>query len=201
MNVLSEIAHGQITLTWKNAPDRWEWLPNGAMRVYAPAQTDLFCNPNGATARLNAPFLPLAVTGDFVARLHVRPTFNSTYDAGALLVYIDDTHWAKLCFEATDFGTHAAVSVVTNTISDDANGTDLDTPDLWLQIVRQGQVLAQHYALDGLTWRMVRYFSLPLPPTVLVGPVVQSPVGHGTIIDLLDWTHELRPVSNLRAGV
>jgi regulation of enolase protein 1 (concanavalin A-like superfamily) len=47
------------------------------------------------------------------------------------MVWADSDHWAKLCFESTDFGTRAIVSVVTNGVSDDANGVNYHWPDVW----------------------------------------------------------------------
>ena len=201
MDLLKTISQDLAPLTWTNAPDRWETLPGGGLRVHAAAKTDFFQNPDGSPRSDTAHFLWLPVEGDFVAQAHVRPTFTSTYDAGALLVRGDATHWAKICFEATDFNTHAAVSVVTNGLSDDANGANLDVEDLWLQVVRQGDLFAQHYSLDGEDWRMVRYFSLPLPPEVQVGLVAQSPIGPGTSVDFMSFTVESRPVANMRAGI
>ncbi|MGE5222568.1 MAG: DUF1349 domain-containing protein, partial [Omnitrophica WOR_2 bacterium] len=117
----------------------------------------------------DAPYLWTAIHGDFVAQAHVQPAFTSTYDAGALLARQDAKHWCKLCYEKTDLGTTAAVSVVTNETSDDANGVDLSTPDLWLQVARSGNVFAMHYALDGQNWRMVRLFRLELPLDIRIG--------------------------------
>ena len=47
------------------------------------------------------------------------------------MIMQDMENWAKCCFELTDFGTHAAVSVVTkNGESDDANGCDIEGQNL-----------------------------------------------------------------------
>lgn len=200
MNLLATMQVNEA-LTWLNAPARWGSLPDSGLRIFAPAKTDWFRDPAGHVPSGNAPYLYLAVEGDFVAQAHACPAFASTYDAGALMVYINEAHWAKLCFEATDFGTHAAVSVVTNGVSDDANGVDLTVPGLWLQVVRKGNVFAQHYSLDGSNWRMVRYFGLPAPQSIRVGLVAQSPVGPGTHVDFYWFSVESRSVDNMRAGV
>ena len=42
------------------------------------------------------------------------------------MVMQSDAVWGKACFEQSDFGTHAVVSVVTNGVSDDANGCNID---------------------------------------------------------------------------
>ncbi len=202
MNLLSEIRPGHLgSFSWSHEPEHWESLPGGGLRVHAPARADYFRDPAGVTVVDAAPYLWLNVEGDFVARLLARPQFRSTYDSGCLLVRRDATHWGKVCYESTDFGTHAVVSVVTNDVSDDANGPDLSVPEVWLQIARVGGCFGLHYALDGQSWHMVRYFSLPVPTTVQVGMVAQCPVGPGTVVDWLSFSLEQRSVANLRAGV
>ncbi len=204
MNLLSDLTPNTLAergLAWEHAPIGWEPLPEGGIRVTVPAKCDYFRDPAGRVANDSAPFLYKTVTGDFIAQAHVRPPFTSTYDAGVLMVRHNETTWAKLCFERTDFGTTAAVTVVTRGVSDDANGVDITQPDLWLQMVRAGNVFALHYSLDGQTWRMVRLFHLDVPPAVRVGLVAQCPVGPGAAIDLLSFTLDQRPINNVRAGV
>ncbi len=203
MNLLQSITPAKLStlgLAWQNDPPDWQALADGGIRVQAPAQVDYFQDPGGVHTKDSAPYLWKAAQGDFVAQAHVRPAFASTYDAGALMARYDQQHWAKVCYESTDLGSTAAVSVVTNGISDDANGIDLTAPDVWLQIARVGNLFGMHYALDGKSWRMVRFFSVPMPQTIKVGLVAQSPIGPGTIVDFLHFSVEQRSVKNLRAG-
>ena len=93
-----------------------------------------------------------------------------------------------------------AVSVVTNGVSDDANGVDLSVTDLWLQMARAGDVFAMHYSLDGRSWRMVRLFRLAVAPAIRVGLVAQCPVGPGATVDFLSFSVENRTLQNLRGG-
>jgi regulation of enolase protein 1 (concanavalin A-like superfamily) len=202
MNLLSDIRPGHLgPFSWEYEPERWEPLPYGGLRIYAFAGANIFQDPTGKKMDDAAPFLWQSVTGDFVARLRTRPHFQSTYDSGCLVVRQDAHHWAKVCYESTDFGTRAIVSVVTNGLSDDANGVDLTVPDVWLQIARGGNVFALHYSMDGQDWHMVRLFRMDMPATVQVGMVAQCPVGPGSVIDWLEFTLEQRTVANPRAGV
>ncbi len=203
MNLLSNLTPDLLAtrgLAWEHAPLAWEPLPEGGIRVTTPARSDYFRDPGGKMVNDNAPFLWTNATGDFVAQAHVRPAFDTTYDSGVLMVRHDATTWAKLCFERTDFGTTAAVSVVTRGVSDDANGVDITQPDLWLQAARAGQMFGLHYSLDGHSWRMVRLFHLDVPQTIRVGVVAQCPVGPGTTVDLLSFTLDPRSIKNVRAG-
>jgi uncharacterized protein len=202
MNLLADIRPGTLgSFAWNHEPERWESLAGGGVRVYAPARADYFRDPAGVHIVDAAPTLWLNVAGDFVARLLVRPQFRSTYDSGCLLVRRDESHWAKVCYERTDFGTQAVVSVVTDGASDDANGPDLTVPAVWLQVARVANCFGLHYALDGESWHMVRYFGLPAGESFLVGMVAQCPVGPGTVVDWLEFSLEKRTVANLRAGV
>ncbi len=208
MNLLSRISRHDIApLTWEHEPAAWEITPAGELRVEAPAGADAFRDPAGVHMVDSAPYLWLPVEGDFVARALVRPTFQSTYDSGCLMVRQDARRWAKICYERTDFGTEVVVSVVTDGASDDANGVDLKVPEVWLQIARVGQCLGLHYALPeggvapNTGWRMVRYFTLSLTRVARVGLVAQCPAGAGSTIAFPHFSVEQRTVANLRAGV
>jgi regulation of enolase protein 1 (concanavalin A-like superfamily) len=204
MNLLADLSPkllSQRGLAWECPPLGWATLPGGGIRVTVQEKCDYFRDPAGVHNKNDAPLLWTQVTGDFVAQAHFRPTFTTTWDAGALFARFDEAHWAKLCFEKTDLGTTAAVSVVTNGFSDDANGANQTVPDLWMQLLRMGDVFGMHYSLDGHKWQMVRVFRLPGPATMQVGVVTQCPAGPGTTIDVLHFSIEARRVQNLRAGI
>ena len=191
----------------------WKWLnesriihEGGEVVIHAPAKTDWFNNPvpeNGVLSApvANAPFFYTEVTGDFVFRAKVRPNFKTVDDACALMVIQDEKLWTKAAFEKSDFGTTAAVCVVTNGVSDDANGCNIAQDEVWLQIVRVGDVFCTHYSLDGEKFDMVRLFHLPVEKTVKVGIEAQSPAGEGGLRFYSDITLENRTVKNLRAGI
>lgn len=204
MNLLENLTPQTLaarSLTWDPAPLQWDPLPGGGIHVRVPGKSDYFQDPTGQHKNDNAPYLWQRISGDFFARAHVRPAFNSTYDSGVIMVRHDAQNWAKICFEKTDFGTTAAVSVVTRGVSDDANGADLSATDLWLQVIRSGSVFALHYSLDGSQWRMVRLFRLDVPAEIKVGIVAQCPVGPGTTVDFLSFSIQPGAVQNMRAGV
>ena len=191
----------------------WKWLNesraitmNGELAIVAPANTDWFNSPvpeNGSIPApvANAPFFYTEVTGDFVFRAKVRPNHRYVYDACALMVIKDEYTWTKAAFEKSDFGTKAAVCVVTNQISDDANGCNIDQDEAWLQIVRVGDIFCTFYSLDGERFDMVRLFHLPVGETVKVGLEAQSPHGEGGLRFFSDVSLEKRTVKNIRQGI
>ena len=191
----------------------WKWLNesqmiemNGELAITAPAGTDWFNNPVPEDGILpepvaNAPFFYTEVKGDFVFRAKVRPNHRYTYDACALMVIRDEKMWAKAAFEKSDFGTRAAVCVVTDLVSDDANGCNIEQDEVWLQIVRVGDVFCVHYSLDGEKFDMVRLFRLPVGESVKVGVEAQSPAGEGGLRFFSGLSLEMKTVRNLRAGI
>lgn len=178
-----------------------------ALTMEAPALSDFFCGAGFALSSgslpstlANAPFYYTERTGDFVLRAKVHLDFQDVYDSATLMVMGSDKVWGKLCFEKTDFGTTAVVSVVTNGVSDDANGCNVTAPAVWLQIARSGNGFGLHYSLDGERFDMVRFFSLPVGETVKVGFVAQAPTGNGGKRFFENCSLEAKTVENLRAG-
>ena len=170
------------------------------IQIVAPEKTDFFINPENGQVKNNAPFLYTDIQGDFVMRAKVRHDFISKYDAAALFIMESDQIWAKLCYEYTDFNTYAVVSVVTNGVSDDANGQNLTDKSVWLQIGRKGNAFSMHYSIDGLHYQMIRVFNLQASDTLKVGIVSQSPVGKGLVSDFSDLHIEKVTMKDIRLG-
>ncbi|MEK3903412.1 DUF1349 domain-containing protein [Paenibacillus sp. FSL R7-0179] len=192
----------------------YQWMNEGSIRfeddsiiIEATANSDFFCN-NGAISEegltpeslTNAPFFYTEVSGDFVLRVKVSHDFRDTYDSSSIMVMQDLNIWAKACFELTDFDTHAVVSVVTNQISDDANGCNIEGNEVWLQAARSGNAFAFHYSTDGVRFDMMRFFTLPVGDMVKVGLLAQAPTGDGGDRIYKDFSLQ-RTVKNIRAGV
>ena len=191
--------------------ENFRWMNESSIRqegsritMYAAPKSDFFCNSSdsGAYSTANAPFYYTEISGNFVMKAKVSHDFQYTYDSCTLMVMIDEKNWAKVCFEMTDFNTHAAVSVVTRDgASDDANGCNVEGNTLWLQIVKSGNTFGFHYSLDGIRYDMVRFFTLPAAETLKVGLVAQSPVGEGGDRFFEDFSLEPVTVENVRAGI
>ncbi|MCL2377872.1 MAG: DUF1349 domain-containing protein [Defluviitaleaceae bacterium] len=176
------------------------------LTIAAPPLSDFFNSPvpeNGVfkAPQGNAPFLYTDVDGDFVIRVKVKPDFKAIYDAACIMVIQDENLWLKAAYEKSDFNTTAVVSVVTNKVSDDANGCNLTADSIWLQVARVGCNFAVHYSLDGEKFDMVRLCMLPTENTVKVGIEAQSPTGQGGDHEFSGLSIEKRSISNLRAGV
>jgi regulation of enolase protein 1 (concanavalin A-like superfamily) len=164
-------------------------VADGALTLTAAPETDMFIDPAGSEAAPDAGRLVgEPPEGDFTFMARATVTFASTFDAAVLLVYADDRHWAKLCFEFSPQRIPMAVTVVTKGTSDDCNSFEVSGQELWLRITRTGPAWAFHASADGRWWRLLRYFTLAdsgrdpasdQPPAKLIGFLAQSPMGQG----------------------
>lgn len=170
------------------------------IEIYAPAGSNYFVNPADGSKHNSAPYFYEEVEGDFVFKAKVNHDFLSLYDACVLLAYDNETLWAKACFEYTDINTHSVVTVMTNELSDDANGYNVDGNEVWLQIARKNNVFAIHYSLDGKKFLMSRICNLPMKEKIMVGLVAQCPMGEGAIMKFEEVSLERKTLSNIREG-
>ena len=193
----------------------FKWLNESEMmmegdkiEIFAPAKTDFFCGSTDECEEgflpeslCNAPYYYTEIEGDFVLKVKVSHGFKDTYDSASVMIMKDLNCWAKCCFELTDFGTHAAVSVVTKGDSDDANGCNIEGQDyLWLKVCRVGRAFSFHYSLDGEKFNMTRYFLMPETKTIKVGLLAQAPTGNGGKRIYENLSIEHITVKNIRAG-
>lgn len=170
----------------------WEVVGEDELRATSQPRTDIFIAPfPGAEPTLDAGTLfGTAPEGDFQLSARVTVGFRSKFDAGVLMLWHDEEHWAKLCFESAPDGSATVVSVVNRTVSDDANAMIVDGEQVWLRISRIDGIYAFHSSFDGLRWDMVRLFALDSPGSLQIGFEVQSPTGEGcdVVFDQISFT-------------
>lgn len=204
---MSSVRYNTTEFQWMNESEIR--IDGNRIEITATPQSDFFCNSGevseeGITPESlsNAPYCFTEVEGDFVLQVKVSHDFKDTYDSASVMVMVDLQNWAKACFEMTDFGTHAAVSVVTKRgESDDANGCNLEGNKAWLRVCRVDNTFSFHYSIDGEHFYMMRFFSLPAEKAVKVGLLAQAPVGNGGVRVYEDLSLESRTVKNIRFGV
>jgi regulation of enolase protein 1 (concanavalin A-like superfamily) len=202
--------------TWSTDPAA------GTLAVTADPHSDIFVDPagpglsaggdagegGGIGGQVNAETLMNAVTllaeapeGDFQLRARVRVGFESTFDAGVLLLWLNREYWAKLCFEFSPDREAMVVSVVNRGVADDANAFVVEGGEVWLRVSRIGRVFAYHASLDGSRWKMVRAFALESPGAAArIGFEAQAPTGDGCDVVFSDISFTTGTLADLRDG-
>ena len=172
------------------------------LTLEASPHTDLFTPPDMSTPSDNAfRLLSAPQTGDWQLQAHVTVIQQALFDAGVLLVWHSQTHWAKLCLEQAPGVRPMLVSVVTRGASDDANGAVLERPQAYMRIARLGQTFAFHSSHDGTHWELLRHFSLDIGThPVQIGFLVQSPTGEGCQATFRKVTFTPRRLADVRSG-
>jgi regulation of enolase protein 1 (concanavalin A-like superfamily) len=181
--------------------------PSGTVAATAAPHSDIFIDP-GAGSTLNAEsmlnaatLLGVPPTGDFQLSARVTVDFASTFDAGVLLLWIDERRWAKLCFEYSPAGEPMVVSVVNRGVADDANAFIVDGRAVWLRVSRIDHAFAYHASPDGTTWRMIRFFTIGDPSShASIGFEAQSPTGDGCAVTFDDIRFTRERLGDLRDG-
>jgi regulation of enolase protein 1 (concanavalin A-like superfamily) len=166
-------------MVWQNQPVDWKTGAEGSLSITAGKGTDWFVSPMDGARRENSTRLVFQPADDFVLSARVTVDFRSQWDAGALVLYVDGSTWAKLCLEMTVEKHPAIVSVVTRGLSDDNNSITVAGKSVYLRIAKAGQAIFFYASEDGQNWKIIRAFSFGPGVKVRAGFSSQSPVGEG----------------------
>lgn len=181
-------------LEWQHAPLSWQSGGPATLSLTAGPHTNWFQSPTGDGGDDNSPRLLFQPVGDFVLSARLDVDFEKQWDAGALVLYLDPTHWAKLCFEYSIEGKPTIVSVVTQGLSDDNNSFPLASHTAYLKIAKSGQAIFFYASADGQHWSIVRSFSFGKWTAPKAGFSAQSPVGLETHVRFSQIRYESGPV-------
>lgn len=190
-----------LGLEWEIEPASWH-VDDGALEVVAAGTTDNFVDPAGSVVALNsARAVAVAPRQGWQFSARVAVAFKAEYDAGVLMLWSDERHFAKLCFERSPQGDAMVVSVVTREVSDDANAWIVDAGAVWLRIscVADG-VYAFHARGDNSPWNIARHFALSGNELMKYGLAAQAPVGPGCTVTFTHLAFSETRLQNLRDG-
>lgn len=142
---------------------------DGVLQISPSTDTNLFRSPGGNSDVMNAPMVLFAPAENFTLKAKISAQLVGAYDVGAMVLYEDDMHWAKLCFENSGLHEATIVSVVTRERSDDVNSETIASPFVYMAIARKGNEFSMHFSRDGQQWRLVRHFQVPFGAKLRVG--------------------------------
>ena len=153
---------------------------DGVLRLAAGESTDWFEDPSGEYHAASSPVLWFRTDlPSFAFGATVAVNLKETFDAAGLTIRSGDDWWGKLAFERSPAGRPTIVTVVSNPVSDDANGPETGDGPVALRIVRKASTVSMHWRQAGGPWQLARYCRLPAAASIEVGLTVQSPTGPG----------------------
>jgi regulation of enolase protein 1 (concanavalin A-like superfamily) len=182
---------------WRNLPAEWK-EKNSVLTIRSAEKTDWYAAPTGDPAVAATPVLLFPAPKDFWFSAKVSVDFKSLFDAGALIVFVDEQNWVKFAFESQDGKTGSIVSVVTRGLSDDNTGAHIEGNSIYLKVSKTGQAIFLFYSTDGRKWNVTRAFNLGTDKPMQFGFSSQSPTGTGataTFSEILFKAEALKPWS------
>jgi regulation of enolase protein 1 (concanavalin A-like superfamily) len=195
-----ELAGIPGTLKWHNTPTAFEVARRSVLTISSGAKTDWFVDSFDGTVAKNAPILSFIPGDTYAFSTKVEVQFTSKWDAGALMLWADDHHWAKLSFELSPDKRPTMVTVVTRGLSDDCNSVPLPTNTVYLQIARTKSTYVFYYSTDGTTWNIIRTFDLKTESEVSLVFESQSPAGTGSRAVFSKISYSLKKIPNVYTG-
>lgn len=147
---------------------------NNVLSITAKPNTNLFITHTKNWRATNLPMLLMEPESNFMLQAKVETNHINKWDAGILVVYVNDDYWGKLCFEKTMQGVNRMVTVINNQVSDDASSVIVEEDEVYVRLVKMGQSFRYSFSLDGEIWQTVRYFTLNKQNAIKVGFASQS---------------------------
>jgi uncharacterized protein len=184
-------------LAWHNQPAASRVDHGIELTITSGKATDWFVDPFDGKIANTAPMLLFEPGDDYVLSTKVKVSFTSKWDAGALMLWTDDHHWAKLSFELSPEKQPTMVTVVTRGLSDDCNSVQVPGDTVFLQIAKSGSTYVFYFSVDGNKWQVLRTFSLGVAKTARVGFESQSPAGAGTEVVFSEIRYSAKKITNI----
>lgn len=178
-------------LEWMIEPDSFN-IHNGTVSISAGPGTNMFYAPHGNFNVSNMPKLLFKPDDNFIFSAKACAKHKTRWEAAMLVVYINESYWAKFCFENESSSKNRMVTVVNNEISDDAYSDYVFGDSVYMMIKKEGKQITFSYSSDGKNWVDIRYFRLNSDDTIKIGFASQSPIGNGltSIFSDINYTND-----------
>ncbi len=194
---------GNVTFSGAlNGAEKMVTLRDQQLVIASQAKSDYFNEPDESAQFGNAPILltPLNNRQPFTWTATIQPVFATTYDAGAIYLYVDQGQWLKFAFEQDERGNKRIVTVRTRGTSDDNNHDIISQEAIDLKISSDGKSIGFYYSTDHTNWQVVRVFKNDYPDQLWLGISAQSPWGEGNKVTFSNCALTPGSVKDFRKG-
>lgn len=169
-------------------------VEDASLMLTAPTGSDLYTSAN------TAPRVTFMPEGDFIFSARIDAPTAADFDGGALVIYADETRWAKLLYERIQVDSHVVSSTVALPTGDGGYHTRLgaQSKPVWLKIVRIGASVRFYMSEDGVDWHILRDFRFE--GEARVGFLSQAPRGAPLRVVFSDIRFEEKTAKNYWQG-
>jgi regulation of enolase protein 1 (concanavalin A-like superfamily) len=181
-------------LTWQHPASIWKFDDSRMLTIVADKKTNWYISPAGDGKWDSSNRLLFKPADDFVLSAKVTVRHQATWDAGGLVLYANDSLWAKFGIEVTSEKKPRIVSVVTRAVSDDSNSIVINGSSAYLKIAKAGSGMFFYESEDGHHWSIIRAFSLGENLDLRAGFSAQSPLGDGCRVEFSDIQYQPRRI-------
>ncbi len=163
-------------MEWYNEPLNWS-AHNGSVTIHSAPQTDFW--RLAGTACDNGHFYYQRQAGNFQIDCRFSGSYNTQYDHAGLMVRVDEAHWIKCGIEFYNRAQYVS-AVVTRDYSDwSIAPLPSSLQSLWLRLKRKDAVIEVEYALDGISYQLLRQAYFSPSEEMDAGLMCASPEGRG----------------------
>ncbi len=186
----------------RNQPVSWSIGDNDTLTIKAAPKTNWFIAPLDLRSWDSAPMLLFRPADDFTLSAKISLEPRSRWDAGSLVLFINENTWAKICLEAPEGqGRMSVVMVVTRGESDDSYSIPVTGNSLYMKIAKIGPSFVFYVSPDGKSWSMVRNFRLGADTKGLrAGFSAQSPIGAGSTVVFSNINYAPKRIADMFTG-
>ena len=172
------------------------------LTLTSEAKGDTFRDPEDTFTSNTAPLLLTEVDNrkPFTLTAKVTPTFLTTYDAGALFIYVKDDLWFKVAPEMDERHKTRMISILTTGTSDDNDHEVVTEKSVFMKISSDVRKVGVYYSLDAKNWQLIRVFKNDYPPSIWLGISSQSPIGNGTAAVFEELSLTQQSIVDFRMG-
>lgn len=190
------------TMHFENEVISYAVINGTHLRIVAPGNTDLYTTSDGGYVTNKSPRLLFKPDSSFILTAKIKLEFKSKWDAGALMIYNDSSHYAKFCFEKDFQGQQRIVTVVCNDVADDCNSMPIAGDEIYYRITgsSKSNTFNLYYSENGEKWFGVRGFRLNKTDNLRIGFSAQSPTGKGCSVEFSEINLQERKLKDFWKG-
>ena len=165
--------------TWINKPTVIQSTDNEVSFTVLP-KTDFWQVTHYGFSRADGNCYVAEVNEDISFKAKVQMNYKAEFDQVGIILYIDESNFAKCCIENQLQSKNKLGSVVCKDKRSDWATQEIDDIEyIYYKVSKRGINYLFEYSVDDITYTQLRLFDLPKDNKVSIGVFGASPLGEG----------------------